>query len=146
MNEKLQNQLVEILQSVSTSVGDAKEFMIAELPDVVQQVLSWYTVLSIIENIIGIILVVLMVYIIRNMAVKPKSMSTANIVQRLAFMKENYNENGIDYSPGVLLWASTVLIMCAVVMSTLNIVFLKILIAPKLWLIEYAATLGKAIS
>ena len=146
MNEKLQNQLVEILQSVSTSVGDAKEFMIAELPDVVQQVLSWYTVLSIIENIIGIILFVLMVYIIRNMVVKPKSMSTANIVQRLSFMKENYNENGIDYSPGVLLWAATVIVMFAAAMSKLNIVFLKILIAPKLWLIEYAATLGKAVA
>ena len=146
MNEQLETQLVEILQSVSTSVGDAKEFIIAELPDVVQQVLSWYTVLSVVENIIGIILFVLMVYIIRNMVVKPKSMSTANIVQRLSFMKENYNENGIDYSPGVLLWASTVLIMFAAAMSTLNIVFLKILIAPKLWLIEYAASLGKAIS
>ena len=88
MNEKLQNQLVEILQSVSTSVGVAKEFMIAELPDVVQQVLSWYTVLSIIENIIGIILLIAMYYIIRNMVVKQKSMSTANIVQRLSFMKE----------------------------------------------------------
>ena len=146
MNEQLETQLVEILQAVSTSVGDAKEFIITELPDVVQQVLSWYTVLSIIENIIGIILVVLMVYIIRNMVVKPKSMSTANIVQRLSFMKENYNENGIDYSPGVLLWAATVIVMFAAAMSTLNIVFLKILIAPKLWLIEYAATLGKAVA
>lgn len=146
MNEQLQNQLVEILQSVSTSVGDAKEFIITELPDVVQQVLSWYTVLSIIENIIGITLFVLMVYIIRNMLVKPKSMSTANIVQRLSFMKENYVENGIAYSPGVLLWASTVIVMFAASMSKLNIVFLKILIAPKLWLIEYAATLGKAVA
>ena len=146
MNEKLQNQLVEILQSVSTSVGDAKEFMIAELPDVVQQVLSWYTVLSIIENIIGIILFVLMVYIIRNMIVKPDSMNTANIVQRFSFMKDKYAENGIDYSPGVLLWAATVIVMFAAAMSKLNIVFLKILIAPKLWLIEYAATLGKAVS
>ena len=146
MNEKLQNQLVEILQSVSTSVGDAKEFMIAELPDVVQQVLSWYTVLSIVENIIGIILLIAMYYIIRNMVVKPKSMSTANIVQRLSFMKENYVENGIEYGPGVLLLASTVLVMFAAAVSTLNIVFLKILIAPKLWLIEYAATLGKAVA
>ena len=70
MNEQLETQLVEILQSVSISVGDAKEFMIAELPDVVQQVLSWYTILSIIENIIGIILFVLMLYIIRNMFIR----------------------------------------------------------------------------
>ena len=146
MNEQLETQLVEILQSVSTSVGDAKEFMIAELPDVVQQVLSWYTVLSIVENIIGIILLIAMYYIIRNMVVKPKSMSTANIVQRLSFMKENYVENGIEYGPGVLLLASTVLVMFAAAVSTLNIVFLKILIAPKLWLIEYAATLGKAVA
>ena len=146
MNEKLQNQLVEILQSVSTSVGDAKEFMIAELPDVVQQVLSWYTVLSIVENIIGIILLIAMYYIIRNMVVKPKSMSTANIVQRLSFMKENYVENGIEYGPGVLLAAAAAVLMLAVAMSKLNIVFLKILIAPKLWLIEYAATLGKAVA
>lgn len=146
MNEQLETQLVEILQSVSTSVGDAKEFMIAELPDVVQQILSWYTILSIVNNIIGIILLIAMYYIIRNMLVKPKSMSTANIVQRLSFMKENYVENGIEYSPGVLLWASTVLVMFASAMSTLNIVFLKILIAPKIWLIEYAATLGKTVA
>ena len=146
MNEQLETQLVEILQSVSTSVGDAKEFMIAELPDVVQQVLSWYTVLSIVENIIAIILLVLIGYMIRNMLVKPKSMSTANVIQRLSFMKDNYAENGIDYSPGVLLWAAAAVIMFAVAMSKLNIVFLKILIAPKLWLIEYAATLGKAVS
>ena len=146
MNEQLETQLVEILQSVSTSVGDAKEFIITELPDVVQQVLSWYTVLSVVENIIAIILLVLVVYMIRNMLVKPESMSTANVIQRLSFMKDNYAENGIDHSPGVLLWAAAAVIMFAVAMSKLNIVFLKILIAPKLWLIEYAATLGKAVS
>ena len=146
MNEQLQNQLVEILQSVSTSVGDAKEFMIAELPDVVQQVLSWYTVLSVVENIIAIILLVLIMYVIRNMLIKPESMSTANVIQRLSFMKDNYAEKGIDHSPGVLLAAAAAVLMFAVAMSKLNIVFLKILIAPKLWLIEYAATLGKAVS
>ena len=146
MNEQLETQLVEILQSVSTSVGDAKEFIIAELPDVVQQVLSWYTVLSVVENILAILLLIVIGYMIRSMILKPNSMNTTNVVQRLSFMKENYNENGIDYSPGVLLWAATVIVMFAAAMSTLNIVFLKILIAPKLWLIEYAATLGKAVS
>ena len=146
MNEQLETQLVEILQSVSTSVGDAKEFIIAELPDVVQQVLSWYTVLSVVENIIGIILFVFMVYIIRNMVVKPDSMNTANIVQRFSFMKDPYAENGIEYSPAVLLVIAVTFGLFLVAMSKLNIVFLKILIAPKLWLIEYAATLGKAVS
>ena len=146
MNEQLETQLVEILQSVSTSVGDAKEFMIAELPEVVQQVLSWYTVLSVVENTIAVTLLVLIVYMLRNMLVKPESMSTANVIQRLSFMKDHYAENGIDHSPGVLLWAAAAVIMFAVAMSKLNIVFLKILIAPKLWLIEYAATLGKTVT
>ena len=61
-------------------------------------------------------------------------------------MKKNYVENGIEYSPGVVLAAAAAVLMFAVAMSKLNIVFLKILIAPKLWLIEYAATLGKAVS
>lgn len=146
MNEQLETQLVEILQSVSTSVGDAKEFIITELPDDVQQVLSWYTVLSVVENIIAITLLVLVVYMIRNMLVKPESMSTANVIQRLSFMKDNYAEKRIDHSPGVLIAAAAAVLMFAVAMSKLNIVFLKILIAPKLWLIEYAATLGKAVS
>lgn len=146
MNEQLETQLVEILQSVSTSVGDAKEFIITELPDVVQQVLSWYTVLSVVENIIAITLLVLVVYMIRNMLVKPESMSTANVIQRLSFMKDNYDEKGIDHSPGGLIAAAAAILMFAVAMSKLNIVFLKILIAPKLWLIEYAATLGKAVA
>ena len=146
MNEQLETQLVEILQSVSTSVGDAKEFIIAELPDVVQQVLSWYSVLSIVENIIAIILLVLVVYMIRNMLVKPESMSTANVIQRLSFLKDKYAENGIDYSPAVLLVIAVTFGLFLVAMSKLNIVFLKILIAPKLWLIEYAATLGKTVT
>ena len=146
MNEQLETQLVEILQSVSTSVGDAKEFMIAELPDVVQQVLSWYTVLSVVENVIAVTLLVLIVYMLRNMLVKPESMSTANVIQRLSFMEDKYAENGIDHSPGVLLAAAAAVLMLTVAMSKLNIVFLKILIAPKLWLIEYAATLGKALA
>ena len=146
MNEQLETQLVEILQSVSTSVGDAKEFIIAELPDVVQQVLSWYTVLSIVENILAILLLIAMVYVIRNMILKPDSMDTANMVQRLSFMKDRHAENGIDYNPAILLVITGALGLFLVAMSKLNTVFLKILIAPKLWLIEYAATLGKAVS
>ena len=146
MNEQLETQLVEILQSVSTSVGDAKEFIIAELPDVVQQVLSWYTVLSVVENILAILLLIVIGYMIRNMILKPKSMNTANLVQRLSFMKDPYAENGIEYSPAVLLVIAVTFGLFLVAMSKLNIVFLKILIAPKLWLIEYAATLGKAVS
>ena len=146
MNEQLETQLVEILQSVSTSVGDAKEFIIAELPDVVQQVLSWYTVLSVVENILAILLLIVIGYMIRNMILKPKSMNTANLVQRLSFMKNHYAENRIEYSPAVLLVIAVTFGLFLVAMSKLNIVFLKILIAPKLWLIEYAATLGKAVS
>ncbi len=119
MNENLQKALEEILKSSLT----AKEFLVSEAPEVIQQLLTYNFVLSICGTLVGIILLVPL-YPLWKWAIK------------LAYEEDECF--GIFpvamYSlvagiPGLIL--------------TFNLEWLKIWLAPKVYLIEYVADLVK---
>lgn len=64
MNEQLQQQFIQILKSVSESATSAKDFVLAELPDVVQQTMNWYLFKSLLSNFIALIFILLYTYLL----------------------------------------------------------------------------------
>ena len=136
MNEQLQAQFVQIIQSVSESAASAKNFVLAELPDVAQQVINWYLFKSVFENSIALICIIFAIYLLIKLFQVPVTKSKANKFQ--LFCYEFTRDGEIkELMPTVLIPVAAIIICIVISIYNFNLDCFKILIAPKLWLIEY---------
>ena len=140
MNEQLQAQFIQIIQSVSESAASAKNFVLAELPDVAQQVINWYLFKSVFENIIALIWIIFAIYLLTKVSQVPVSKSKANKFQ--LFCYEFTRDGEIkELMPTVILRILAIIICVILSIHYFNLDCFKILIAPKLWLIEYTTNI-----
>ena len=140
MNEQLQAQFIQIIQSVSESAASAKNFVLSESPDVAQQVINWYLFKSVFENSIALIFIIFAIYLLTKLFQVPVSKSKANKFQLFCYEFTRDGEMG-ELSPTVLIPASAVIICVVLSINYLNLDCFKIIIAPKLWLIEYTTNI-----
>ena len=126
MNEQLQGAVAKILERAISGIDSSVEFMQAELPDVIEQLLLWYGVKGLTECLIGMALFIIMIKIDLHAFKKMKDSSHFDSVEMLLF-------NGVCGS----------LLRCVYFypISLMNIEWLQIWVAPKIWLMEYAAKL-----
>jgi len=130
MNEQLQNALAEIIQKAITTGEAAAEFLVAETPDVVYQLLLWYGVKTGLLCLTGLMLV------------------SANVYMALKILKNPrgwyIDEYGYMSVAGIAFTIASVFFMSiGGALFFENHDWLQILIAPKIWLLEYAAELVK---
>lgn len=128
MDEQLQKALAEIIGKVNGGIDGATSFMSAQLPDVVNQLLAWYAAKSLI--MCSLALVVLMVWFFaERYAINTLRTNMADTDTWLI---------GYVFVGSAIRLAPVMFISC-----TANIDWLQIWLAPKIWLIEYAASLAK---
>lgn len=128
MNEQAQQVLADMMQLALDGVDEAVEFSKAEIPAVIEQLLMWHMVESFVFFVIG--LVVMTVPVFGGLAIKK-------------YWQKIYRE---DLEPFVLGFGGPALFVAGLVgfMSVIhNLDWLKIWIAPKLYLLEYGASLVK---
>lgn len=126
MNENLQNTVNEVLLNLIGGVTQAKDFILGELPDVVQQLLAWKMWESLIYFVASWIFVLLMIWYWRWVY---KSWDR--------LYKIDWEEPAVG--AGII-----VSLICAAVFAfgaVTNWDWLQIMIAPKVYLLEYAASL-----
>ena len=127
MNEQLQGALAQLIEKTLGGIDAASGFLVAEMPNVIYQLLLWYGVKSLIMT--GIALLSIPVYLWIEKKTFNMSMETgeqevivcgwglAGMLARIPYFIAIYK--------------------CA------NLDWLQIWIAPKIWLLEYAANLAK---
>jgi hypothetical protein len=125
MNEQLETALSELITKTTTGIDTASDFILAELPDVIRQMLVWHGVYNFILFICGILWVVSICVIVRK---------------GYLYGKGKFLNDGVDYCLYTLLSGIATFIPTSLM---LNVVWLQIWVAPKVWLIEYAANLVK---
>ena len=125
MNENLSNALANILTSAQESVEKATSFLSAQIPDVVHQLLLWKFTESLISFSICLLwiffMVVLCIYIIRKI------------------LKSNLSMDNKTNSAGMTFMGYIIFSIPA--FCNISLTWLKIWPAPKLYLLEYAASL-----
>lgn len=129
MNEELQNTVNDILVRAIESFNSGADWLAGEIPDVVEQLLLWHFVESI------------LVFFVMTMSLM--AIVAVDVITK-KFIDENENNNKDD----ALLkwWAANVAVfpfILLVYFTVINMNWLKIWIAPKLYLLEYAADLIK---
>lgn len=136
MNDQLQQSLSQILDQAVSGVQAGVSLLSAELPDVIHQLLMW----KMIENLIlcagGIIFTVGAIRWIAKNSGKGKEDGTKYKATL------THDERG-DIAPWIPVLIFPLVLIIVIAIITINITWLQILIAPKVYLIEYAASLVK---
>jgi hypothetical protein len=141
----LEQALVHIIEKAVHGIDTATAFIQAELPDVVQQLLVWHAVDSFIWFALGVSLPALfwITYLVKG--------GRGNVKETDKYGTTYYEETLTHGRSGEV--SEFGVFFCALgggcshVIGTLlaldNLTWLKILLAPKLYLLEYAARLIK---
>lgn len=145
MNGQAQEVLTEMLQRVLNGVDSAVEFSQAQIPDVVEQLLMWRMLQSLFPMLFFSFLTIILTYTTYRFM---KTEGWVEVEQkRRKEADKQYRENQADYILGVEISAYTSLTLSVVsaliFVCNLNLTWLQIWIAPKLYLLEYAAELAK---
>ena len=134
MNDQLQQSLSQILDQAVSGAQAGVSLLSAELPDVIHQLLMWKMIESLIWCIGGIVFTVVAIrWFVKNsgrgkeVGYKYKPTLTHDELGGLA--------------PWIPATAFTLAALAIIACNIINITWLQILIAPKVYLIEYAASL-----
>jgi hypothetical protein len=126
-SQGLEGALVDIIQQVSGGVKQGVDFLQAEIPDVVRQLLVWKLAEAAVKGTLLFLFVLGLIPLVK--------------------WGRKYHETYDQYDfPGHIFLCGTygfVSLFCAVGGVQYGLTALQIYIAPKVWLIEYAASLVK---
>lgn len=138
MNEQLQQALADVIIGASETMGQAKDLLISELPDVAQQALLYYGVYYALTAAVGMFILITLVVV----WVKYSGCAEYDGVSPRKWTLTHDDDGAVSphVMGTVLLTGVLVTIVCE---KLFNLTWLKIWIAPKLWLIEYAGSLVK---
>lgn len=150
MNEQAQKVLADLLQRAVSGVDAAVNFSQSQIPDVIHQLLVWKFTQSVIGQIFSIIVIVCLVIMV-NKGLKNKGVKEEKKEGRYETYGRSYIWHGLFYdNEGDITVFCIMSIIASIFMSLAmialflnNFDWLQIWIAPKLYLIEYAASLVK---
>lgn len=149
MNDQANKVLVELLKKASNGIDAAVSFSQAQIPDVVHQLLVWNFVHSMIITIFTLASIPFVVWFMKVQLRK---------VEVGKFTNEGYSwDRGKPMYAPTLIWSSrggfseAVILLSALLIGYVLLLvevltsatWLKIWLAPKLYLLEYAASLVK---
>jgi predicted nuclease of restriction endonuclease-like RecB superfamily len=143
MNEELQNQLSTILQGVINTADSASAFFIEELPEVIQQLLMWKFAVSLITTLIfPVFASTLALYVYKR---GYKNFTEWIRLMNLPYSQMETGDNSKIVVKGVETIGGGAISLIALLVSShhLNLTWLQIWLAPKIYLMEYASTLIK---
>ncbi|ENZ5844112.1 hypothetical protein ACGXM7_000572 [Shigella sonnei] len=149
MQEEANKILVDLLKKASDGIDSAITFSQAQIPDVVHQLLVWNMVDSLIKTLIAISTIPLVFWFMKKQYQKVEigifdnegwSWDKGNPKYKPTMIWESNGEISFLILPLAAVFVLWVSFIIAVVT---NMTWLKIWLAPKLYLIEYAASLIK---
>ena len=126
MNEALQAAVTELITKTITSTETGIEFLSGQLPAYVSQLLMWHGMYSFIISMISLVILFIVWY-------SPHKMVSQE-------GKEKFNGDAL--LPWQLLYLGSAMVSIPALVNA-NLVWLQIWLAPKVWLVEYAAGLVK---
>lgn len=141
-SENLNHALSEMIVGVTTTAGQAKDFLIAQTPDVVRQLLYWKFAESVAWDVVAIFLFIT----IPVNATAFFRYGARNMWGAAPFGSTKEDDRKADAAvPSLMTWGLLgglyTVIGTIVAFTSLNLAWLQIWLAPKVYLIEYAKTL-----
>jgi hypothetical protein len=117
--------LGKFLQSTLDTAEKVGEFAVAQLPELVQQALNWYFAYGLIQFVAGVALAIFAIVVDVKLFKSALKTESDDVIFGVYFV--------LGMVPRIPAWV--------VVFNLVNFQWLKIWIAPKLWLVEFATKL-----
>lgn len=137
MNEQLQQALASLIEKTMQGVDSAVGILSSEMPDVVYQLLLWYGVYNFILFLYALIVIFGSTFIFIKFSGQGKRKNDGSY--HMTLTHNSYGQ--------IQAHTMVSLSICAFILvsglSSINLQWLQIWITPKIWLIEYAASLAK---
>ena len=138
MNEQAQKVLIDLLNRAVSGIDKAVEFSQAQIPDVIHQLLVWNFTQSIVMAVIAMASIYPAYRFTIMQFRRDREESGRGYKVTLVFDSDgDIHPLSLLFFLGVAIYA--IFVICAI----LDLAWLKIWLAPKLYLLEYAATLIK---
>lgn len=120
--------LAEVIQRAVQGMDSAVQFLSTEIPDVLHQLLLWKFTESLLYFVFGVLQLVL---------------GSCAVYKWARYCLAKYSETrNIDWQAGAIFPSFVAMVVLLIVMvHTVNITWVQILVAPKVYLIEYASRL-----
>lgn len=139
MEKQLQNTVNDLLQNSIEAFNHGDDWMAGKIPDVVEQLLLWNFTTSLIANVfawLGFVLVIVF-------AIEAHSKCVRDRAEGKSWTQGRYCGTSYDYDAAILIPKAVAVFYGAVLFfvytSGVGLTWLQILIAPKFYLLEYAA-------
>lgn len=133
----MEEKLIEFMDKALEGVDAGVDFVNAQLPDYIEQLLMWYAVKSGIVFAIGIAgLVGLAVLWVKRSGVQAVPGEPGDTLQRYRWTM-THDDDGDPHPLGLIFSVFWSMIFLIIVLANLD--WLKIWIAPKVWLVEYVS-------
>lgn len=133
MNEQLQSALVQVIEKATTGIDASVSFLSSEMPDVIHQLILWKTSYYSLYAALGLLLIICSILLARNIRI-----GAADKDDNL-WWDGKYGMSECGFFGCVACGVAFGLGVIIAVSSLTSI--LQITIAPKIWLLEYAASL-----
>lgn len=165
MNEELQNALAAMILQFTEALGGASDFALEQAPEVIQQLLLWKSAISGIMFALGVVLIACAALAARTrikwmppqrepitdevtrwlaeLATHPSFEISYHAKELAGGLKKSWQRIPRSEPPDYLV---LVAIACGIIgfgIAGVNIDWFQIMLAPKVYLIEYAASLAK---
>jgi len=127
MNEELQLALSQLIEKSMVGVEKSVDFLSAEIPDVIYQLLMWYGVESALYTLFSIVLAVAFIPINKK------------LLKLMKGLKSETPEKFFSY----LIWMIGNAIYIGTAFNLADLTWLQIWISPKVWLLDYATNFVK---
>lgn len=137
--QTLESVLIDAIQKTQGAVGEAVDFVVEQSPEVVQQLLLWNFTISLIWFCVGWIGIFVSYKIFRFLI----SQSPPERGETWAY--KVWSDGDVWMNPALVFSHvfNAALAFCCLIAVLSHLTWLKIWIAPKLYLLEYAASLIK---
>ncbi|EJD6500649.1 hypothetical protein M0L11_RS16370 [Providencia rettgeri] len=139
MSEQVSKALTDLLEKASNGIDSTVAFSHANLPEVIHQLLAWKMTMGVIWSVVGVVLIALAIF----MPTWAKRAKSNGAIWTYHDGEKKYNINSTMYDFSRTIFPALILFFGAVIAIDGFSMWLKILLAPKLYLIEYAASLIK---
>ena len=136
VNDKLQVALADTLTKATMVAGDAKDFVVKELPDVIKQLLLWKFWQSLAPMIFWFLMTIFLIRLFCNTTIKNGDWTSNGL--------EDYKRGPKNGFPSLFMGivkAITALISVILFLHAYNWTWLQIWLAPKVYLIDYARSM-----
>ena len=136
MNEELQNAVINLINKTTGGAEASIDFLSGQLPDYIMQLLMWYGLRSGIMFLAGVSAIVI-AFILQKNVILAKD-NDGKLKHRTIYTHiPDCHVNIVGSS--VIMWGFVAFISSILI----NLTWLKIWIAPKVFLVDYAASLIK---